>query len=272
MFEALAEADAWVQDQPLTANTSSQAGLDALLQECASLPLLRRRNEGPAASSGAALACASGTRLRRCGRQLRGRPAPKRTNIIDQTCPRSDGRRHDGGLAGVDGNGHGGASSERFDHRDDAANLFCFADIGRAGSCGLAAYIDHSRARLDHALRVLDQPATASTNLPPSEKESGVTLRMPITMRLGQIERVAAAAQLHGCVRCLKRKEARCRASLDSSPVGESIQCWLAGLPIGASPFSRSRPLPPPLPPNGVALSSQPAGGLGSRPSMMSLI
>src|SRR5690606_15258385 len=91
---------------------------------------------------------------------------------------------------------------------------------------------------------------------------------------LGQVERVTAAAQLHDFVSLKTERGALPRLFATSGPTPD--QCWLAGLPIGASPFSRSRllplPLPPIPPPSGVAVSSQPAGGFGSRPSMMSLI
>ena len=104
-----------------------------------------------------------------------------RTSLI-MLAPACSGGDDDLGLAGVDGDRYVGVRGQRFDDRRDTPDFFVAAHRRRAGPSRFAADIDDARALLDHRHARVRSRRSKFVNLPPSENESGVTLRMPMTM------------------------------------------------------------------------------------------
>jgi hypothetical protein len=96
------------------------------------------------------------------------------------SAPAMIGFAHHFRLAGVDRQ-RMAELAQRVDDRHHARQLFLHRHAGRAGTGRFAADVDDVDAVLDHLLGPLQTRTRATGKRPPSEKESGVTLRMPMT-------------------------------------------------------------------------------------------
>ena len=102
-------------------------------------------------------------------------------HVVDDAAPAASAQAATCGLHGVDRDRHA-EPGHRGQHRLEPPHFLARRDRrrGAVGPGGFRADVDDVRALRDHAAGVLDGGA-GSRKRPPSENESGVTLRMPIT-------------------------------------------------------------------------------------------
>ena len=104
-----------------------------------------------------------------------------RRHIVDDARARLQRGAGNGGLHRVNRNRNFDLRRKFFDDGNHPAQFFLFADRLRAGPRGFAADVQNFRALRHEFQRVGDGGIARSRNFPPSEKESGVTLTMPMT-------------------------------------------------------------------------------------------
>ena len=160
---------------------ASQASMRRSQKIRTRLPLRRRRPDCPA-SRAAAPACASGRPPTPSSAAASSAPGlPQRTHVIDHVRAGRNGGPHDLGLAGIDRNDAVGLAAQRVRARGQHVRAASPASTATAPGRVDSPPMSSMEAPSASIFRAARDASSAWLKRPPSENESGVTLRMPMT-------------------------------------------------------------------------------------------